>query len=670
MAWIRRIRHAGCIALTALAAACNGGPDSAPVAKPANPANPGNPADPTPPRAKVLLVGVDGATYTQLQTALLQRALPNLATLSIMPSATGGATGTSTEQAPVDAPSWATVLTGAWRNRHGVTDDGSAGALKAPSLFQAMRAGGGTRQLGAVTSTAVLAAMLKPELRRGNLDTQIDCAMAEDCVTQNAAKLIGSGYDLVFAQYASPGTAAAAEGFRNGGYAAALKRIDAALGTLLGGIAARRASNPRESWLVLVTTGHGLDATGSATPIASIENRTAFIALNTPTNALAPLAAPVPVTEAALSALPSEADVAPTVLAYAGLAPDPASTRFAGAPLIGDAIGARGIGSTVSRYRDTLELNWTNPTPSSAPITLWRDGKPLATLEPGATRYIDGNFGVANGPQSFDYLLMRNGVPLSYQAQIDYVAPIALATTLRDGLALYYSVDALPPQDAKGQSTLGPWSVSPDGGSASDDNFAGRALKVDSRIDSYQLTQTGQDIAQSPQFTLGFWFRSDCTQGNGTGEPILSNKNYTSGANAGIAIGLFGSCEVRFNLGSGGRRDDINGMKFSPNQWVYLALSVDTQAKLFSAYILDPVLGVQKTENRAIASTDVTKLAGLGTRVWGINDDATHNYYGNNPDALRGAMELNDLAMWTRRLSLAELTSINASRQPLSSLNP
>ncbi len=110
-------------------------------------------------------------------------------------------------------------------------------------------------------------------------------------------------------------------------------------------------------------------------------------------------------------------------------------------------------------------------------------------------------------------------------------------------------------------------------------------------------------------------------------------------------------------------------MKVSANQWAYLALSVDAAARRFSAYVIDPVLGVQKTENKAIANTDVTKLAGLGTG-WGVNDDATHNYVGNNPGALKGVMGFNDLAMWTRVLSLDELKTVTGARQPLSTLNP
>jgi hypothetical protein len=109
-------------------------------------------------------------------------------------------------------------------------------------------------------------------------------------------------------------------------------------------------------------------------------------------------------------------------------------------------------------------------------------------------------------------------------------------------------------------------------------------------------------------------------------------------------------------------------MKVSANQWAYLALSIDAAGKKFSAYIVDPILGLQKVENKAIANTDVTRLNGLG--VWGLNDDATHNYVGNNPGSLKGVMEFNDLAMWTRQLTLDELKSITGSRQPLSNLNP
>lgn len=655
--------------VAATLAACGGGSDSAPVATPGGTTVPSTSAS-----KKVLVVGVDGATYAQVQSALLQRSLPNLGALSVMPASTGGTLGTTTAQPPLDTPSWATVLSGAWQNRHGVTDD-TVTTLAAPSVFSyahsAAKAAGTTQRLGAAVSSAVLPTLLKADQQAGNLDTLVDCAQVDACVTQNSVKLVQSGYDVVFAQYTAPAAAALASGLQSDAYATALSSVDQALGTLQAAIAQRRAANPNEDWLVVVTTSHGLDATGATTSAPTLENRTAFIALNKTVNpVLGKSGTAAPTTEAALAALPSEADIVPTVLAQLNATVPATAHKLDGAALTASTVGVRNLQSTVGAYSASLVLNWQNPTAASGPITVLRDGKPVATLPATATQYTDSNIATTNGLYSINYTLVRNNVPVSMLAQINYVAPTPLATTLTNSLATYYSFDPLPPTDRKNSSTLGPWVAGTDGGSAVTDPFGGKALAVDSRIDAYKLTQTGADIAQSPQFTIGFWFKSDCTQGNGTGEPILSNKNYYSGANAGIAIALWGGCEVRFNLGSGGKRDDIQGMKFSANQWAYLALSVDTQAKLFSAYILDPVLGVQKTEDRAIANTDVTKLNGLATKVWGVNDDATHNYVPNNPGALKGVMAFDDLAMWTRRLTLDELKSINGSHQPLSSLNP
>jgi len=325
------------------------------------------------------------------------------------------------------------------------------------------------------------------------------------------------------------------------------------------------------------------------------------------------------------------------------------------------------VGST----NTSIVLSWQNPTTATGDMTLLRDGVQIATLPAGTSSYEDKTITApASGVYRFNYTLVRNGVPTALLAQINYLKPVVLADTLRNNLAAYYSFETLPATDSKGTTTIGPWVPGTDGGSLSSDNFGGKALKVDSRIDAYRLTQSGADIALAPQFTIGFWFRSDCTQGNGTGEPILANKNWTSGSNAGIAIGLWGSCSVSFNIGSGGKRDDITGMTFSANQWTYLALSINATAKTFSAYLIDPVLGLQKAENKAIANTDVTKLNGLATKAWGLNDDATHAYVPNNGGALKGVMEFNDLAMWTRQLSLAELQTIAGSHQPLSTLNP
>nr|WP_240745851.1 LamG-like jellyroll fold domain-containing protein [Cupriavidus oxalaticus] len=656
--------------MAATLSACGGDDTAASGSEPADtvttapaPAGQGGP--------RVLLVGIDGATYAQVQGAILRRELPNLSQLNVVPAATGGVPGTVTAQPTLDAPSWATVLTGTWVNRHGVDDDTGGTPLHAPTVFRHLRdAGKPGLQQGATISSPVLPALLKAEQETGALDTLVDCAGVDSCVTQNALRQLQSGYGVVFAQYSAPAAAAETGGFGGGAYARALVDTDKALGELLAAVAARRQAQPGEDWLVLVTTSHGLDATGATTTAPTVENRTAFFATNKTLNAaLARPGAAAPITAAELSALPTEADLVPTMLAHAGVAADPAASRLDGAPLQAASAGVRAIGASVGRYSDAITLSWQNPTESFGTTRVLRDGVVIASLAPGAREFTDSAFDMPTGLYRFNYTLVRNDVPVSYLAQIHYVKPVTLAPTLRDGLATYFSMDSKPFADSKGGATLGPWVAGTDGGSLADDNFTGKSLRVDSNIDAYKLVHNGADIALSPQFTIGFWFRTDCTQGNGTGAPVLANKNYFSGSNPGIAIGLFGSCELRFNLGSGGKRDDINGMKVSASQWAYLALSVDATARRFSAYVIDPVLGLQKTENKAIANTDVTKLAGLGTG-WGVNDDATHNYVGNNPGALKGVMGFNDLAMWTRVLTLDELKTITGARQPLSTLNP
>ncbi|CAG2147079.1 hypothetical protein LMG31506_03542 [Cupriavidus yeoncheonensis] len=395
----------------AMLAACGGDGAQAPAAAPAES---GNTPSPAPAASKVLLIGVDGATYEQVQGAILRHELPNLAQLNLVPAATGGMPGTITAQPTLDAPSWATVLTGTWANRHGVTDDTGAVAPRAPSVFRYFRTGAtaGT-QLGGAISSAVVSPLLTGERDAGAVDTLVDCANADSCVTQNSVKLVQSGYGLVFAQYSAPALAAESDGFGAGSYTTALAGFDQALGQLLAAVAERRKTQPNEDWLVMVTTSHGLDATGATTSVPTVENRTAFIALNKPLNpALASSGTTAPVTPADLSALPTEADIAPTLLAHAGIAIDASANRFDGMPLNGTGAGVRAIRMAVGRYNDSIALTWQNATASAGETLVLRDGVQVARLPAGATQYVDNAFDMPTGLYRFNYTLVRNGVPV------------------------------------------------------------------------------------------------------------------------------------------------------------------------------------------------------------------------------------------------------------------
>ena len=670
----RAARVAAGLAFAAVLAACGGGDGSNGATT--------SPAADTPGTStarKVLLIGVDGATYAQVQAAMARKTMPNLARLAVMPSHTGGTPATLTAQPPLPSASWATVLTGSWANRHGIADDGDLAATvdaqgntgpNVPSLFERMRMADGARKLGAATTSPLLPALLAKARTGSALDTAIDCAGVDRCVAEQGLTMVRAGYDLVLAQFSAPASAAAVDGYQAGSYAAALSAFDQSLGQLLDAVDARKQANAGEDWLVVVTTPYGLDRTGVPTAVPTLQNRTAFIALNQPVDiSNNRVAAPVPDSDQVLADTPAEADILPTALSFARIDVAASARNFDGIALQTPR-GTRDIGIAAGDYNASLVLSWTNPATAADSIVVLRDGVQVATLAGNATSFTDSNFDLPTGLHRFNYTLLRNGIATSYLAQLNYTRPMLLADSLRNQLAIYYSLDAKPPVDVKNGSTLTPAVAGIDGGSLVTDNFKTNALRVDSRTGSYRFTPAAADFALSPQFTLAFWFRTDCTQGNSIGEPVMSNKNYASGGNAGIAIGLFGSCELRFNIGSGGgKRDDINGLKVSANQWAYVALVVDATAKRFSGYIIDPLRGVQKVENKVIANTDVTKLNGLGVG-WALNNDATFNYVANNAGALNGAMDFNDVAVWTRALTADELLSIDGSHKPLSSLNP
>jgi len=211
-------------------------------------------------------------------------------------------------------------------------------------------------------------------------------------------------------------------------------------------------------------------------------------------------------------------------------------------------------------------------------------------------------------------------------------------------------------------------------------SFKAKALRVDNRIvnaagmSGYRLMQTN-DVTTDPAvtaFTIGFWMRTDatCSQGVGYGASVIANKNYDSGSNEGIAIGMFGNCELRFNTGLGGSRGEISGAHFlSAGQWAYVAMVIDKSGLAMKGYAIDPAKGVQ-TGGAALSAALVAKLGGLKNGI-GLNEDGTGLYYKRaGTSAPRGAMDFNDFAIWNRALTADEIKSIYQAARPLSTLAP
>ncbi|MCA8047297.1 hypothetical protein [Burkholderia arboris] len=650
----------------------------------------------TPPGQQVanraLVIELDGVTYAALAAGIAGGTLPNLAKLHVAPAYSGGVNGLLSQQPNLDTPSWATLLTGAWGNRHQVLSDAPNQALQAPTAFDTLKTAN-AGLLGAAVGSPALAALLTAGRNAGNLDTLANCAAVDNCVTQQSTTMIQQGYSLVVAQYHSAQDAALNYGLGAAAYANTLKQLDAAVGALV----AETAKRNKENWLVVVTGGHGLNAAGGSDGLPLLPESTTFIAMNQADNGRLGSAAQ-PASLADLHARASIADIAPTVLAQFGALPAPSAYEMDGGELIG-AQPVSQLAGAASTDGHSVVLTWAAP--ASGAIAVYRAGQQIATLPAGTTTYTDSNLGLtAAGTYSFDYVVTAGGAPLGSIARIAYVPPPPppppLAATLKNGLASYYPFGALPAVDALNASTMGPFSAAANGGSLAADPFGGQALQVTTQTvdtngyDGYKLVQNA-DIATQAQFTIGMWLKTPCTDVVGFGTPVFANKNWQSGKNAGIAIGLFpqasgapsGTCNLQYNAGDGTNRNDLKTMNVTANQWVYAAFVIDTVGKTMTAYTFDPVLGEQKQSTPLTVSA--AALPGLGTKTFGVNEDGTGQYHmlacGYPASHYSGGYTVNacttvkpnvesfsDVAMWSRVVTETELQSVAGSGKPLSTI--
>lgn len=707
----RRLAAWGRLAATAMLSlaltACGGSDDDSDSA----PTQPETPTTPQPPEASTsrhaLVIDMDSAIYSAVQSGMAAGTLPNLARLQVQLAYSGGVAGTPSQQPTLDMPGWATLLTGTWANRHGVISNAPVQALRGATLFQQVKAKG-TGLNGAAVASAELAQLLVADHDAGYLDTMADCstnAATLDCVSGQAVQMIGSGYRTVVAQFRSAKDAALNYGVNSPNYAATLTKLDQAVGAMLDEAAKAKDSQ----WLVVVTGNHGLSDNSQDDGLPLVPESATFIGLNQgANNGMQGVGAPVPTALADLYGYANIADVAPTVLAYLDALPDTAQYALDGARLL----GPQPVTNLSAKVADNnsasvnVVLTWTAP--SDRTIDVLRDGRVIASRLPaGTTTYIDNQLTAdltAKGTYQFSYTVQAGeGDAAASRAitspPLTYTPPVPLEPTLLNGLVSYYPFSAtLPPVDAQGNSTMGPASsdLPASAGLVVPGPFAGtNGLLVDTNfvtvngLEGYRLTPAdGFDVSKgtAPQFTIGFWFKADqCVPRSNV--TILANKNYVSGGNAGVAIGMFSSsgnqCGVAFNIGSGGVRADGPTSPYTQitvGRWIYIAFSVDGVAKTMNMVVFDSVTGAinRVATGKSTGAVDLSKLSAYPQ--WGIGDDGTGAYLmnkcGATPPYTVGQCTtappyqqmFGDLAMWNRVLTDGELQSIFLSNKPVSTL--
>ena len=695
--------------LSAALAACGGSDTGSGPATGTDPETPTNPEKPeTPTSRHALIIDLDGATYSAVQQGIAAGTLPNLAKLNVQLAYSGGVVGTPSQQANLDMPGWASLLTGTWAHRHGVVSTAPDQVLRQNSLFHSTQPG----QNAAAVASSGLAHLLKADHDAERLHELADCSsqtVTLSCVSTQALKMIEGDYRKVLVQYRSAKDAALDFGVGSPDYSATLSKLDKEIGSLIDATAKQQ----EREWLIIVTGNHGLSEHGQDNGLPLLPQAATFLAINQSLNTGEQgIGASLPQTLPELYQYNSLVDVAPTVMRYLDTLPQAADYKLDGSSLIGPQ-AVSSLNATVVDNNSSsvaIKLDWKGPADTA--IDILRDGQVIASRLPAGTQsYTDNQLTAdlsAKGTYQFDYTVQAgSGEEAAWRNLISppvaYLPPVPLATTLRNGLLSYYPFSAtLPPVDAQGKSSMTPASADlpPAAGVVVPGPFTGtHGLLVDTNhvtvegLEGYRMTPAqGFDIStgSSPQFTIGFWYQvPQCIGRNNV--TILSNKNYVSGGNAGVAIGLFNSstknqCGVAFNIGSGGVRADgpTNPYTQIPvGRWVYIAFAVDGVAKKMNMQIFDPVIGqtTQVAAGKSTGAVDLSKLSPFPQ--WGIGDDGTGTFLMNKcngsvtPPYTAGKCSVapatqqmfGDLAMWNRVLTDEELQSIYWSNKPLSSLS-
>lgn len=656
-----------CAALAALGAlaGCGGSDDK-------------NDDEPTPPpatqpgaaaAAKVLFIGVDGLTYDAYRQGVSDKSLPNLAQLTTTRAWTGGVTGGVTQQPTLLVPGWATLLTGQWADQHGVRSNASSQAPKTPTLFQRVKAAQPAARTAAAFNSPLLASLAGNDRAAGYLQSLTDCAGVDDCVASQARDRITEGYDVVVAQFGASENAALTAGF-GAGYQATIRQTDAAIGVLLAQVAGRRADHPGENWLVVVASSHGLDRTGGSDGLQQSLNKTTLLAMNRPQllGGSADDASFDGVWNSAWYALPSAADATPTVLAHLGALPAAAQYDMAGAALT-ESVALRRAASRTSMDNKSVSLSWTRVGEPSGEAVISRDGKEIARLPGTATDYVDSGFTfTTEGVHELNYSIKVGNAVTAVRATVVYTAPVALLPSLRTGLTMLFPFEGDLTDKAAGGGAITPY----DGTQVpafTNNGVFGKMFqnqRTANPIGAFKLDYPAGLLDSVTAFTIGFWYQSD---GTADDRSILGNKDYNSGGNPGITIAQWAGPELRFNL-AGGVRVDINGVKFTPNKPVYVAMTINKTAKTMAAYVYDSELGYF-TRTISTGTVDLTKIAGLFGPHLGLNEDGKGTY-GVCCAGTKGpyTMYFDDLAFWSRALTEAEVKSLALSGKSVSELFP
>ncbi|RDH46752.1 alkaline phosphatase [Zooshikella ganghwensis] len=307
---------------------------------------------------KVLLVGIDGVQYEHI----LKLNTPAFDRLNITKAYTGGVAGNKSEQKTISGPGWTTILTGVWKNKHGVVSNTHGLANSQwPSIYRYLHDANRQFKLyGFSTWGPIHSQFFKNDMPF--LSAHAEGGSDDDNLNRTLKVLYHDSPDFIFLHLDEPDAAGHSHGFGQA-YDDSIIRSDNRLGMLLDAVA-QREQVFAENWLVLVTTDHGRDFMGKGHGGQTKQEKTIFIASNKPLNKNYQSIITLPNKHfGGLYGLPAQTYIVPTILNYFGVMSD-IHWRLDGLPLVGD-IKVNRIYADIGGKKCGLEWDMSTGSPST-----------------------------------------------------------------------------------------------------------------------------------------------------------------------------------------------------------------------------------------------------------------------------------------------------------------
>lgn len=598
---------------------------------------------------RVLFIGIDGLRPDALRRAMATGMAPNLKQLVDSGTVTwnalaGGPPAPSPSNQPtISGAGWTSFFTGTWIDRHNVNGNatpaydqpavaGSYLVTQAPAFARRLQEAVPAASVASIASwgwiedylvTAQPSAFSWHEKGVGATYPDRDASVA----AKTLAYLAASDPDVLMLHFDQVDGAGHASGFspNNPVYLNAVANVDAHIGSVLAAIKAR-PQYAAEQWLTIVSTDHGGIGTshGGQTP----EERTIFMIANGPGVAAGRVT----------GELVGQPALAHTVFKYLGVAVDPAwqwaERPFAIAPTaIVSGAGTRALIEVIQPAGGSV--------PGCTGIELYRNGTLVSTQPANVTTFTDAPALPAAGSVTFTYEVRWAGTT---------VTPVPAAVTLAAAAGIDLSAGLVLdlPFDGNSQdaSTRGNH-ASVTGTTGYTAGRTGQALVL-SGVQYATLPAASADLkfGADTSFTVAFWIQAP-TQW--TSDPVLiSNKNWNSGANQGWAIACQSNTannntwQWNFKGALQTRKDFDAGGVIRTGSWHHLAVSHNRTGN--AEFYADGVF-IGSVAISGAGDVDTAFPIQLGRD-------------GNGGNALNVTMAMDDLKIWRRALTSAEIRSM------------